>query len=206
MSLIDRAKNILFTPKTEWLVISNEIETPQSLLGKYVIPMALIPAIAIFIGYGLIGFDAGFFRITGIRWGLVMAVNSFVSSLISYFLCTYIIDALAGTFDSEKNIGRSAQLVAYSFTASWVAGIFSIIPTLGILSILGLYGIYLFYLGMPVMKKTPEEKRIGYMVMSALVIIVVSVAVGFVISRIIYAISGNPFMVPGSSLDNMRWR
>ncbi len=206
MSLIDRVKNILLTPKTEWAVISNETETPQTLLGKYVIPLALIPAIALFIGYGLIGFDAGLFRVNGIRWGLIMGLNSFISSLVSYYVCTYVIDALATSFGSEKNIGRSAQLVAYSYTAVWVVGIFSIIPMLGILGILGLYGIYLFYLGMPVMKKTPEDKLPGYMIVSAIVIIVVSVVVGMVISRIVYGIAGNPFLVPGGSLNDMRWR
>src|SRR6202020_1992040 len=111
MPLITRVKNILMSPKTEWEIIRTETETPQSLLGKYVIPIALIPAIALFIGYGLIGIDAGFVRIGGIRWGLIMALNSFVTSILSYYICTFVVDALAPSFSSEKNIGRSAQLV-----------------------------------------------------------------------------------------------
>jgi Yip1 domain len=194
MALFDRAKNILLSPKTEWLVINNETETPQSLLIKYVIPMALIPAIALFIGYGLVGFDVLVARISGISWGVEMAIISFVSSITGYYVCTYVIDALATNFGSEKNIGKSAQLVAYSYTASWVAGIFSILPSLAILALLGLYGIYLFYLGIPVLKKTPEDKRLGYMIVSAIVIIVVSVVLNLVISRIAYAIGGNPFL------------
>src|ERR1700748_1703067 len=130
MSLITRAKNILLSPKTEWAIISAETDTPQSLLGKYVIPMALIPAIAFFIGYGLIGIDAAFFRISGMRWGIIMGVNSFITSILTYYICTFVVDALAPNFASEKNIGRSAQLVAYSYTAVWVAGIFNIIPSL----------------------------------------------------------------------------
>src|ERR1700710_1887518 len=138
MSFITRAKNILLTPATEWLVIEGETETPQTLLGKYVIPMALIPAVAMFIGYGLIGVDAFFFRFGGITWGLIMACYSFISSLLGYFINTYVIDALAPSFGSPKNVGKSAQLVAYSYTASWVAGIFYILPRLSILGILGL--------------------------------------------------------------------
>jgi hypothetical protein len=194
MALFDRAKNILLSPKTEWLVINNETETPHSLLIKYVIPMALIPAIALFIGYGLIGFDVLVARISGINWGIEMAIISFVSSITGYYVCTYVIDALATNFGSEKNIGKSAQLVAYSYTASWVAGIFSILPSLSILGLLGLYGIYLFYLGIPVLKKTPEDKRLGYMIVSAIVIIVVSIVLNLIISRIAYAIGGNPFL------------
>jgi len=204
MSIITRAKNILLTPATEWGVISGETETPGSLLGKYVLPMSLIPAVATFIGWGVIGMNVGFVRIGSIQWGLSMGIQSFLSSILGYYLCTYIIDALAPSFGSEKNIGRSAQLVAYSYTASWVAGIFMILPSLSILGILGLYGIYLFYLGIPVMKKTPEDKRIGYLLVSALVIIVVFIVVGLILTRIIYAIMGNPYALGG--LNDMRWR
>jgi len=205
MSFITRAKNILLTPATEWLVIEGETDTPQTLLGKYVIPMALIPAVAYFIGYGLIGVNAFFFRFGGITWGLIMACNSFITSLLGYFISTYVIDALAPSFGSPKNIGKSAQLVAYSYTASWVAGIFHILPTLSILAILGLYGIYLFYLGLPILKKTPEDKRAIYMIVSAIVIIVVSWVLGIIITNIIYAVTGNPFLPAGGVLDS-RWR
>ena len=194
MPLLTRVKNILMSPASEWNAISAETETPQSLLGKYVIPLALIPAIALFIGYGLIGIDAGFIRVAGIRWGMIMAVNSFITSILTYYICTYVVDGLAPSFASEKNIGRSAQLVAYSSTAVWVSGIFYIIPSLGILGILGLYGIYLFYLGIPVMKKTPEDKRIIYMVVSAIVVIVVGFVLNMIVSRVMYAFTGNPFL------------
>lgn len=205
MSLISRAKGILLSPGTEWLAIHSETDTPQSLLGKYVIPMALIPAIALFIGYGLIGIDAAFFRVNGIRWGLIMGINSFITSIISYYICTYVVDALAPSFGSEKNIGRSAQLVAYASTATWVAGIFMILPSLSILRILGLYSIYLFYLGLPTIKKTPEDKRIIYMIVSAIVIIVVWFVVNLLVENIIYRVMGNPFS-PMGSLQDMRWR
>lgn len=197
MPLFTRARNILLSPKTEWLIIFTESETPQSLLMKYVIPMSLIPAIALFIGYGLIGIDAVVLRIGGIRWGVIMGVDSFVTSIITYYICTFVIDALAPSFSSEKSIGRSAQLVAYSYTAAWVAGIFNIVPSLSILGILGLYSVYLFYLGIPVMKKTPEDKRITYMIVSAIVIIVVGLVVNAIVSRIMYAFTGNPFLPVG---------
>ena len=45
MNLIDRAKNILITPKTEWEVINGEAATPQSLLMIYVLPLALVSAV-----------------------------------------------------------------------------------------------------------------------------------------------------------------
>ena len=75
MSIITRAKNILLTPATEWGVISMETESPGSLLGKYVIPMSLIPAVCTFIGWGLIGVNVGFVRIGSMEWGLTKGHN-----------------------------------------------------------------------------------------------------------------------------------
>jgi hypothetical protein len=194
MSIITRAKNILLTPATEWLVIDGETETPRTLLGKYVIPMALIPAVASFIGFGLIGVDAIFLRVGGMQWGIAMAVNSFITSVVGYFISTYVVDALAPSFDSPKNLGKSAQLVAYSYTAAWVAGIFYILPSISMLAILGLYGIYLFYLGIPILKSTPEPKRIIYLAVSAVVIIIVAAVVNKLLTRIIFQFTGNPFL------------
>lgn len=203
MNLIERVKNILITPKTEWDVIDGETETPASLLPKYVVIMALIPAVAAFIGYGLIGINILGVKITGMSWGVSMAIQIFLQSILSYFICTYVVDALAPSFKSEKNLGKSAQLVAYSTTASAVAGIFNIIPSLGILGILGLYGIYLFYVGLPKLKKTPQDQVVVYMLVSALVIIVVGVILGFILQRIMWAIFGNPYALGGiNSLFN----
>jgi hypothetical protein len=204
MPIFTRVKNILLSPTTEWRTIDSEVETPQSLLRKYVVPMALIPAVAWFIGYGLIGIDAYFFRLGGIKWGIILAAISFITSLVTYFISTYVVDALAPSFGSAKNLGRSAQLVAYSYTAVWVAGVFYIIPSLSRLTILGLYAIYLFYLGIPVVKKTPEDKRITYTIVCSIVIIVIAFVVGQIISNIIYLLAGNP--LPEGNFWDLRWR
>ncbi|MFZ1261742.1 MAG: hypothetical protein WAQ93_14760, partial [Chitinophagaceae bacterium] len=55
MNLIDRAKKILLTPKTEWDVVNSETPNTQSILTTYVIPLVAIGAIASFIGWGFIG-------------------------------------------------------------------------------------------------------------------------------------------------------
>ena len=192
MSIITRAKNILITPAVEWRVISSETETPATLLRKYVLPLAMIPALAHLL-MGFLSNPGG--MAAGIYWRLSisMAISMLLTSILSFYICTYVVDGLAPNFDSPKDLGRSAQLVAYSSTAFWVANIFTAIPGLRWLGILGLYGFYLFYLGLPVMKKTPQEKQIGYIVLSALVILVVSYAVDYVIGVLYVNLSGNFF-------------
>ncbi|HRZ22392.1 MAG TPA: hypothetical protein P5184_12040, partial [Bacteroidales bacterium] len=79
MNLIERAKNILFKPKDEWKVIAAEEPNTQSLIFSYVLPLALIPAVARFIGFGVFGFHVGRFAgMTGIGWGLSSGIISLV--------------------------------------------------------------------------------------------------------------------------------
>jgi hypothetical protein len=203
MNLIERAKNILLSPKTEWEVINKEEATPMSLLTSYVIPMALIGAIASFIGFGFVGLNILGVKIGGMQWGIAQGIMAFIGTIASYFISSYVIDALAPSFASEKNINKSAQLVAYASTAAWVASIFNIMPALGILAIVGLYSIYLFYLGLSPMKSTPEDKKVVYMIVSALVIIVCSMVVGFILTKVVYAVLGNPYEAGLNNLFKM---
>src|SRR5687767_8812350 len=55
MNLADRAKNIVLTPRTEWPLVDAEPTTVKGIYTGYVVPLALIPAVAGFIGSSLIG-------------------------------------------------------------------------------------------------------------------------------------------------------
>ena len=103
MNLVERAKNIIVTPKTEWDAVSAEEPSIQQILLGYVLPLALIPTIAVIIGWGMIGIF-GFTSFTyGIAMGLVQLINAFLSVLVSGF----VIDLLAPSFGSQKNMGRA---------------------------------------------------------------------------------------------------
>lgn len=180
-ALKDRVINILKTPKTEWPVIEAETTDTGKLYKEYIAILAAIPPIASFIGMSFIGVTlpfVGTYRV-GIGTGVAHAVVAYVLGLVGVFVSALIIDKLAVNFESTPNQTQALKLVAYSMTAAWIAGVFQIIPMLSILALLGgLYSIYLFYLGVPVMMKTPAAKVIPYMVVSAVVIIVVYVVMG----------------------------
>lgn len=190
MNLVERAKNIIITPKTEWEAVAAEEPNIQQILLGYVLPLALIPTISTIIGWGAIGI-LGFTSFSyGIAMGLVQLINAFLSVLIAGF----VIDALAPSFGSQKNMGRAVQLVAYSMTPMWIAGILSIIPAIGWLSfLLGLYGLFLLYMGLSPLMKTPEDKKAVYLI----VIIVVLIAIYWILTLILTAIF---FAVFGLSL------
>lgn len=185
MNLINRAKSILLTPKTEWSLIESEQTDVKTLTTNYMLPLALIPAIAGFIGFGLIGQNVLGMHIGSAGYGLRYAIVNLVSTIGGAFLTAYIIDLLAPSFGSEKNFLQSFKLVVYSYTPMMVAGILLIIPSLSILATLaGLYGLYLLYIGLQPLKKTPEEKKTSYFVVSLIVVILGSFVLSSILSSI----------------------
>jgi len=198
MNLVERAKNILITPKTEWEVIKNEQTTTADLFTKYAMILALIPVVATFIGQSLIGISLGPFGSYKIpvTSGLIYAVIYYILSLVGVYVIAFIIDALAPSFGSTKNMDASLKVSVYSYTAVWIAGIFGIIPNLGILGILGLYSLYLMYLGLKIVKDTPQDKLVGYLI----VVIIVAIIVYFVIGLVVAAIALPSF----GSLESLR--
>jgi hypothetical protein len=194
MSLAARAKQMILTPVAGWRSIGEERSTARALLLSYVLPMALIPAAASFIGYGFVGVDGLLFRVSGLYWGVAMAINSLITSVTVYWLGTYIVDRMAPGFGAIREQGRSAQLVAYSSTPVWLAGIFYALPVVQEGVILGLYGVYLFYLGIPALKRMPDDQRVAFTISSAIVIIILRFLIGLLLINIIYSFSGNPFL------------
>lgn len=191
MNIIERVKNILLTPKTEWDVINGETASPPSLLMGYVLPLAVLSAIGSCL-HGLM-----FPGLFGMKYFIIGAVIAFAAAVVGFYISVYVIDMLAPSFASEKNMGKSSQLVAYSATPSYIAGFLSFIPAIGLIIALAgwAYGIYLMYLGIGPLKKTPEDKKVVYMVVSFLVMIVINFVVVGILGAIIYSTMG--FSRPG---------
>ena len=164
MNIVQRAKEILLTPKQAWPVIEAESTDVATLYKQYVMILALIPAIAAFIGMSLIGFNVlGVSIRVPLITGLVNMVVSYVLSLAMVYVLALVANELAPTFNGQKNLMNALKLVAYGSTAGMLGGIFSIIPALSLLGLLAsLYSIYLLFIGIPVMMKSPQEKSLPY--------------------------------------------
>lgn len=186
MNLIERVKNMLITPKTEWDIIDAEITRPESLFISYVLPLSVIASIGPILSGILFG------SVFGITYALISAVVAFLSSLIGYYISLYIIDLLAPSFDSEKNLSKSAQLVAYAATPSYVAGLLSFIPFIGGLLkfIAWIYSIYILYLGLGPLKKTSEDKKVIYLLVAFVVMIGITIIVAAILGGILFAAFG----------------
>jgi hypothetical protein len=187
MNIIERATNIITKPSETWMEIKAQEGTIWDVYKSYVIILAAIPAIAQFIGNGIIGYSffGGYFRI-GITGALISSIVYYILSLLSIYLEALVLNALAPTFNSQKNITNAFKSVAYSTTPAWLAGILYIMPILSPLVLLiSLYGIYILYLGLPIMMETPKDKVLGYLIVTILVVFLISVIVGFIVNAIV---------------------
>lgn len=190
--LVERVKDLLISPKTEWAVIDRESTTVSGLFTSYVMILAAIPAIAtalclfLFVPHGV--------TVYGVYIGIsttsivVGAVLQYVLGIASVYIIGMIIEALAPTFGSTKDQLKAMKVAAYYPTAYWVVSILLIIPGIGLLASLvgGIYSLYLLFLGLPVLMKTPPDKTVGYFVVTLVVAIVVLGIIGAVCNRIVY--------------------
>jgi hypothetical protein len=187
--LVARAQAILTAPRTEWAAIAAEPATAGGLYSGYVIPLAATAAVFGWLRMAFIGIDAGVFGRyrMGAPSALGLAVVSLLASLITVYVLALVVDALAPSFSGRRDPTQALKLVAYSYTASWVAAVAGIIPALGGLVALAgaIYAVYLFYLGLPKLMSCPQDKAIGYTV----VVIIIAILIETVVSATIGALA-----------------
>jgi hypothetical protein len=184
MNLVERARKLIVQPSQEWIAIDAEAHTVQDLYTRYVMILAAIPAVSMFIGLSLIG--VGVFGATyrmPIAAGVANLVVGYVLSLGSVYVFALIIDALAPAFGGRKNFMQALKVAAFTPTAAWLCGIFHVIPSLSIIgTLLSLYSLYLLYLGLPVLMKAPEDRAIPYTAVAIIAAIVITVVMAGVVS------------------------
>jgi Yip1 domain len=201
MNLVERAKNIVLQPKSEWNAIEPEQTTTAELYTGYVIPLVAIGAIALFIGYSFVGLP--FLGRMPMGSGLSMAVLNFIMGLISVFIIAWIINMLAPTFGAQQNMMQALKVAAYSYTPAWLAGVLQILPMLGILILFAsLYSLYLLYLGLQSVMKAPAEKAVPYTIVVIIAAIVLSMILGAIMATIGGGMMGG--MMKGAIMENSR--
>ncbi len=173
MDIVTRAKNMILSPIAEWPVIAAEPDDLQGLYRSYIARLAAIPALAALIGNGLL------FGRLSFGFALLGAIVLYVLSLIAIYVIAWSAARLAPMFGGEDNVDRGLKLIAYGSSASWVGGVFRIIPVLSVISLLcSIYSLYVIYTGVTPMLGVPQNRVVGYMVALIVAIIVVIVVIG----------------------------
>ena len=164
MNAIVRTATLLVDPSAGWTRVEKEPGDAIFLLSGYVALLALIPALAGFIGASLIGVivPGGDVVREPIFDGLFSAVLGYVATFVQVLLVALLTDVLALRFGGQRSFANALNLAAYSFTPVWLAGIFLLLPGLRFLGFTALYGVYLLTKGLPVVMKSPAENAKRY--------------------------------------------
>lgn len=181
MTIVERAKGVILRPKAEWPIIDAEPSSVASLYTQYLIPLALIGAVARLIGMSVIGISVPFIgRIrVPITSGLTSAVFGLAMLLIGVYVWAIIINALAPTFNGRRDMTSALKLAIYAGTPVLAAGILSILPSLFIVQVIAaIYSLYVLYLGFPVLMKVANDRAVGYTAATIVSGIVLGVVIG----------------------------
>ena len=185
----ERAKDIIFKPKETFKIVKNESVTSRDLIIGYLAILAIIPAVASLIGMSIVGYSVGWTGRIRIPIGnsLARIIIQYVLTIGGIYVLGIIINTLAPNFSGKKNNIAALKVAVYSSTPVLVAGIFYILPALGIIVfIAGLYGLYLLYVGIPIMMECPPDKALIY----TIVVIVAYIVIYFIIGAIAGAVTG----------------
>lgn len=185
-SFVSRVKGILLQPAREWEIIRGEPATVKGLFVGYAVPLALIGPVCGLIGGQLFGVNVlGAVYRTPILGAIVGAVVAYGLALLGAYLLGLVIEALAPSFGGTKDRLAAMKVAVYSSTASWLAGVFGIIPALAVLGILGLYSLYLLYTGLSPLMNAPKDKTVVYAVVVVIAAVVIYLVIGAVVGAVV---------------------
>ena len=185
--VFNRLKNLILNPKSEWNAIELEAQTKEALIKQYAIPLMLMVAICSIIGDSIFQSRLTF----SIAAVVCKAFFVFGIAYAGMYISAIIITELASSFSSKKDLDACYRLVIYSLSAYYAASaVTNLLPFLRELTILGFYSLYLFWVGTTIVLKTPNDNKVGFVVVSNLVILGVYAILTLILNAILTGIFG----------------
>ncbi len=183
--IFTRVKNLIVSPKEEWVRINNENDTKNEIISGYALPLLIIIVICSIIGD--IIFASRY--LYSFMYVITKAIIMFAVAFVSMYFSAIIINEITTSFNSKKNIHSTFKLVVYSFTAYFITTAFTnLLPPLGISQLFALYSIYLFWIGSSILLETPEDNKVGFVVVSGLIMAGIYTVVYLILGKILTGI------------------
>ncbi len=179
--LLARIKGVVLTPHKEWEEIESETTSVPDLYRHYIALLAALPPFASFLGAWLFG-SHGLHPSFG--QGLFRAFVQYSFSLPALYIVAFVISMAAPHFDGKSDDRRALILAAYSYTPTWLAALFGLVPGLRFLDVLGFYGIYVFSLGLPRMMRVPKDNLDVFTLVALFVTVATAALHAWVVSLI----------------------
>jgi hypothetical protein len=186
MAFLEHTLGIMLHPDSEWKAIRNEKHSFRQVFLSHVPLLALIPAVAFFIGVTQVGWSVGSgepVRLT-VMSAMELCGLTYFSLLFGVFILGEFINFMGKTYgvkdSAEKRHYEGTALAVYVTTPVFLVGIFGIYPDIWlnamVTGIAGAYAVYLIYEGIPILMNISKEQAFMYassVVMVGLVMMVV---------------------------------
>ncbi|ODS24939.1 hypothetical protein AB835_01370 [Candidatus Endobugula sertula] len=172
MAFLEHTLGIMLHPDSEWKAIRSEKHSFQQVFFSHVPLLALIPAVAFFIGVTQVGWSVGGgepIKLTVLS-AMELCGLTYFALLIGVFLLGEFINFMAKTYgvkdSDEKRHYEGTALAVYITTPVFLAGIFGIYPDIWVnaiaTGIAGAYAVYLVYEGIPILMNISKEQAFLY--------------------------------------------
>jgi hypothetical protein len=187
---ISNAKEIILNHEAEWKRIMTDENDKQNLM-RYGMMMITIAYIVLFVlslifrmGMGVFGGYSSMYVITSV-------VIRYVLSIASLYFVPMILAALAPSFGGKNDQMSALKLYVFAATPAWLGTSISAIPVIGWLVALagGIYAIYLFWQHVADAMTVPAEKKVGYVIVSVIVLAVIYWVIGLIGAGIAFSVS-----------------
>jgi len=176
--VLNRVIQIIANPKLAW----QEIRLETTYFNKafiFFLSLQLINVFAIFSGIWLYNFE-----IIDI---IADATVYFIAPFLMLFTGAWAINSLSKRYKAEANLINSLNLMTYALTPVIVVSILVfLVRELYLFNILGLYSLYLMWTGFDSLLNLKTDRRISFIIIIFMVLIIVRFFVSFII-RAIYA-------------------
>lgn len=188
-NLFDRARNLLLQPRVEWDRIASEPASLGKLYAGYVLPMAVLWAIALTAGQFAFpnsgGGGFGYHQPVSPGSAIAQGATQLLLVFAAIFALAQGINALAPTFSAEQKPDQAHKLAIYSATPALLAGVSTLVPGFWIVGLVGvIYALVLLYLGLPRLMQAPGEKRASYFVAIILLVIALYLLAAMVMTTV----------------------
>ena len=168
---VSNLPGLFLDPKRAWESIRERELSVAECLAHHTLIMALIPAVAGYIGTTFVGWQIGTSQTVKLtaQSAAQIAVLYYLATVTAVYTVGWMIHWMSRTYGATKPLSQCVVLASFTATPLFLIGFMLLYPILWLNLVLGLpalaYTIYIFYSGVPVMMEIPEER--GFVFASA---------------------------------------
>ena len=179
---MNRIVGIIVRPAAEWDAVAREPASVMRLLARYIMPLSLIPSIAIVIGMTFFG--AGWDPVHGYALprerALAAGVANFAYAIATILLLALIFHWFARASNKpRRTYAEALQVATYGAIPVLISGAFLVLPVLVMLSIVAcIHSLFLLNGGLRTVLRVEESESAMLVGISIVMLTIASMAIG----------------------------